>query len=185
MKLELCAVVLLFCLSQGFCEDKAAEGKTTTVNKNITIISTQPSADGATRVAKELLDECIVSLPKTGEVEPFVDAKVLYVHDVNGKKGNDTYINSFVGRVEIHYLMRQREMIIITSNSVPSQSPVFKEVTRTVPRCDTVFSASQEGDVFTGTTPRLYYFTKQEDAKKSARSRAEIWIKQHEPILCR
>jgi hypothetical protein len=180
MKTGCIAVVFLFCVSQGFCEDKAA-----TINKNVTVISAQTSADGASQVSKELLDECIVSLPKAADIEPFVDAKVLYVRDVNGKKDSNKYVNTFVAHVEIHYLMRQREMIIITSNSVPSQSPVIKEVTRMVPRCDTVYSAAQEGDVFAGTTPRTYYFTKQEDAAKSAQSRAATWIKQHEPILCR
>jgi hypothetical protein len=154
MKTGLAAVVFLFCVFQGFSEDKAADAKTTTVNKNVTIISAQTSADGASQVSKELLDECIVLLPKAAELEPFVDAKVLYVRDINGKKDNNKYVNTFVARVEIHYLMRQREMIIITSNAVPSQAPVIKEVTRTVPRCDTVYSAIQEGDVFSGTTPR-------------------------------
>jgi len=152
--------------------------------KNITIIQAEMSADGKTRIAREIVEECIVSLPDTAELEPAVEARSVYVRNVNGKDGDNRHVKTYTARVEIHYLVRQKELIIITSNSVPAQEPVLKEVERTVREVEVVTSDPNDGDIFAAISPRQYYFTTAQGAAENARQRARVWLKNHAGIIC-
>jgi hypothetical protein len=112
-------------------ETKSQDTKTL-VTKNVTIVSAEASADGKSQIGKEIVEECIVSLPQASELAPLVEAHSLYLKDINGKPGDNRYVKTYTAKVEINYLLRQKELIIITTNSVPASEPVIKEVSRTV-----------------------------------------------------
>jgi len=164
----------------------AAAGPTqkTVEEKNLTIISAEASADGRSAIAKEIIEECIVSLPAVADLEPLVEAKSKYLRHINGKENNNKYVKTYTAKVEIHYLIRQKEMIIITTNSVPAQKPVIKEIERMVRKVETVISDPQEGDLFADRSPREYYFTSGQKAAQNAKARAEVWLKQHRGVVC-
>jgi hypothetical protein len=113
-----------------------------------------------------------------------VEAQSLYLKHINGKEGDNRHVKTYTATVEIHYLVRQKELIIITMNTVPAKEPVLKEVSRTVRMSETISSDSGEGDLFADRSPRRYYFTSAEGAAENARARAGVWLKQHAGVVC-
>jgi hypothetical protein len=156
----------------------------TVQEKNVTVISAETSADGKSTIAKEVVDECIVSLPRADELEPMTTAQPVFVKNANGKEGDNRHVKAYTATCEIHYLVRQKELIIITTNSVTAQVPVIKEVTRTVRSSEKIASDSNEGDVFEDLTPRRYYFSTAKGAAENARARARVWLKNHASVVC-
>ena len=156
----------------------------TNEEKNVTIITTQSSADGKSQIAKELLEECIVKLPNVKSLEALIETESKFLRDINGKKNDNRHLKVFSATISINYLVRQKEMIIITTNSVTGQEPVVKEVERTVPKSVTIQSDPDEGDLYASGQSRDYYFSTPEKAEENAKKRARIWIKQHETQVC-
>jgi hypothetical protein len=155
-----------------------------TENKNITIIAAESKADGKSEVRKELVEECIVSLPKPQGLVATTKAHTKYLKDIDGKEGDDRYVKTYTASVEINYLVRQKELIIITTSSVTGQEPVIKEVERMVRKSETIVSDPEEGDLFAGSSPRRYYFSDPGKAEQDARDRAAAWLKQHADVVC-
>jgi hypothetical protein len=158
-------------------------GKAVT-EKNVTVISAETSADGTSKIAKEIVEEFIVSLPSADELEPLVATKSQYLKHVNGKEEDNRHVKTYTAQVEIHYLVRQKELIIITTNSVQAQEPVIKEVERTIRKSETVVSDPNEGDLFANRSPREYFFTTAKGAAENARQRAQVWLKNHAHVVC-
>jgi hypothetical protein len=135
-------------------------------------------------VRKELVEECIVSLPAAGELVATTKAQTRYLKDIDGKEGDDRYVKTYAASVTINYLVRQKELIIITTSSIAGQEPVIKEVERMVRKSETIVSDPEEGDLFAGNSPRRYYFSSPEKAEQDARERAGAWLKQHKHVVC-
>jgi predicted outer membrane protein len=165
-------------------QEAAKQAENESGSKNVTIISTQSSADGKSNVSKEVVEECIVSLPRASELDALTEARSVYLKQINGKDDDNRYVKVYSATIEVNYLVRQKELIIITTNSVTGQEPVIKEVERTVPGKQIITSDSENGDLFAGHSPRKYYFSSAEAATRDARKRAEIWIKQNRSIVC-
>ncbi|MBD3391865.1 MAG: hypothetical protein GF418_07395 [Chitinivibrionales bacterium] len=153
-------------------------------NKNVTIISAQSSADGKSQIAKEIVEECIVSLPSPAKLEAVTEAKTEYLRHINGKEDDNRHMKTYRATVEIHYLVRQKELIIITTSSVTGQEPVLKEVERMVRESATIRSDPNEGDVFANRSPREYFFSSPEKAAASAKKRAHVWLNNHTHAVC-
>ncbi len=152
--------------------------------KNITIISAQTSADGKSTIAREVVEECILSLPAAGELEALTNAKTEYLRKLNGDPSQNQHMKVYAASVTINYLVRQKTLIIVTTNSVTAQEPVVKEVEKTVQKSQVIESDPNEGDVFSDISPRTYYFSTAEAAARNAKERARIWLKQHQQVLC-
>ena len=180
---KMCSImtlVMLFLLFSGYlyADDSKKE------NKDITIISAQSTSDGKSEVSKELLEECVFSLPDAHTLEAVVTSESKYLHNVNGDAGKSGYFKVFLATVEINYLIYQKELIIITTSSIKGQKPVMKEVDKKIRQSKSFTSDAHNGDLFAGKGRREYYFSTEKSAVEDVMKRVKSWLKQQENTLC-
>ena len=162
----------------------AAEPAATKTEKNVTFISAETSADGGSEIAREKMMDCIVSLPNPERLQAQVSSQSVFVQGVNGEAGRNEWIKSYIARLDISYLTREKELIIVTTRNINGQPPVLREIDKTLRHTQTFISNSTEGEVFAGRSDRQYYFTKAESAVKDVRERAKVWVSQQEAVVC-
>lgn len=162
---------------------RAAEAKAG--DQNITLIQARTSADGQSEVRKELLEECIVALPDPKGLEAEVTASSLYLKGINGNAAQDGWTQTYTAALEINYMLRQKELIIVTTRSVQGQEPVMKVVDRNIRQTMQFVSNPADGDIFAGHSSRQHHFSTAEAAAQDAIKRAAIWVKQQSAVVCR
>jgi hypothetical protein len=153
-------------------------------HKNVTVISAHSAADGESTITRETVEECIVSLPAADELEALTSAESQYIRKLNGDPDKNQHMKVYRATVTVHYLERQKELVIITTNAIPAQKPVVKEVEKTVRRSAVIESDPAEGDIFSAMSPRTWYFSSAEAAAQNAKERAAVWLAQHRHALC-
>jgi hypothetical protein len=178
------AASLLFALALTPLGTMAAETATTKTEKTVTFVNAETSADGGSEIAREKLMDCIVSLPNPDRLQAQVSSQSVYVQGVNGEAGRNEWIKSYIARLDVSYLTREKELIIVTTRNINGQPPVLREVDKTLKHTQTFISNSTEGEVFAGRSDRQYYFTKAESAIRDVRERAKVWISQQEAVVC-
>jgi hypothetical protein len=161
-----------------------AESAATKTEKNVTFISSSSSADGSSEIAHEKLTDCIVALPNPEKLEAQVSSQSIFVQGVNGDVNRNEWIKSYIARLDVSYLTREKELIIVTTRNVNGQAPVLREVDKTLRHTQTFISNSTEGEVFAGRSDRQYYFTNRENAVRDVRERARVWISQQQAVVC-
>ncbi|MCD6024521.1 MAG: hypothetical protein K0Q91_1437 [Fibrobacteria bacterium] len=162
----------------------AAEPATNKTEKTVTFVKAETSADGGSEIAREKLMDCIVSLPNPERLQAQVTSQSVFVQGVNGEAGRNEWIKSYIARLDVSYLTREKELIIVTTRNINGQPPVLREVEKTLKHTQTFISNSTEGEVFAGRSDRQYYFTKAESAIRDVRERAKVWISQQEAVVC-
>jgi hypothetical protein len=167
----------------GAAHAGSADATTRTENKNITVVKAETTADGSSSIAREKIQDCILALPDPERVEALVSSEAVYVQGINGEKRND-WIKSYSARLDVTYLTREKDLVIVTTRSVQGQPPVFREVEKTLRHTETFVSTPAEGDTFGGRSDRRYYFTTAEGAVKDVKARARVWIGQQAPAVC-
>jgi hypothetical protein len=153
-------------------------------DKNITLISAQSTADGKSKVWKELLEECIVSLPKVAALEAEVSSQTHFLKEINGKKGKNEHMKTYSASIEINYMIYQKRLMIITTSSVQGQEPVIKEVEGKIKKSKKFVSNSGDGDLHAGQSKRKHYFSSAEKAVADVKARAGVWLKQQSAVVC-
>lgn len=171
-------ILFLIISGQIFGDDAKTE------NKDITIISAKSTSDGTSEVKKELLEECIFSLPEAQTLEAVVTSKSKYLHNVNGDGSKNDYYKVFSATVEVNYLIYQKELIIITTRSIKGQKPVMKEVDKKIRQSKSFVSDAHNGDMFAGKGKREYYFSTEKKAVEDVMRMVKSWLKQQKNILC-
>jgi hypothetical protein len=161
-----------------------AETAATKTEKTVTFISAESSADGASEIAHEKLMDCIVSLPNPDKLDAQISSQAVFVQGVNGEAGRNEWIKSYIARLDVSYLTREKELIIVTTRNINGQAPVLREVDKTLKHTQTFISNSTEGEVFAGRSDRQYYFTKAESAIRDVKERARVWISQQQAVVC-
>jgi hypothetical protein len=157
---------------------------TKTENKNVTFVAATATSDGSSDISREKIEDCILSLPDPMKLEAQVSSQSVFVQGVNGVVGKNEWIKSYTARLDITYMTREKDLIIVTTRSVQGQPPVFREVDKTLRHTQTFTSNSTEGDVFAGRSNRQYYFTTAESASRDVKDRARVWISQQAPAVC-
>ena len=155
-----------------------------TENKNVTVIEGQSSADGSSEVHREIIEDCIRSLPRADRLQPQITSQPVYLQEINGEAGHNGWVKSYTARLDVNYLSSEKEMIVITTRSVQAQPPVIKNVSKILQHTETFTSDPSEGGTFAGRSNRQYYFTTREDAIKDVQARAAVWIEQQKAVLC-
>ncbi len=153
-------------------------------DKKITHIIAKTSADGKSNVSKEILDECIKSLPSVNSLEATTRSTSKFLKGINGDKNKNAHTKVYLAHLEISYMLYQKELVIITTNSVSGQKPVLKEYERNLKRVKLFTSDQSHGDLFAGRSKRQYYFSTPELAIKDAKERARVWLKQQQGGIC-
>lgn len=155
-----------------------------TQNKNITVVSASSSSDGSSEISREKVEDCILSLPDPQKLEAQISSQSLFAQGINGVTGRNEWIKSYTARLDITYMTREKDLIIVTTRSVQGQPPVFREVEKTLRHTQTFTSNSAEGDTYAGRSNRQYYFTSAEAASRDVKERARVWISQQAPAVC-
>jgi hypothetical protein len=158
--------------------------RTSTQNKNITVVSASASSDGSSEITREKVQDCIISLPDPDKIEAQVSSASVFVHGVGGVAGRNEWVKSYSARLDVTYLTREKDLIIVTTRSIQGQPPVFREVEKLLRHTETFLSNSTEGDTYGGRSNRQYYFTTREAAINDVKSRARVWISQQVPAVC-
>ena len=162
----------------------AEEGAPKNVNKKVTVIAAQTSADGSSEVTREVTRDCILSLPNPDILEPMVTSEAIYLRSINGDSGRNEWAKSYTAKLDVNYLTDEKELLIITTRAVESRAPVIKEVEKKLRHARSFVSDPSEGGTAAGRSHRQYYFTSREEAVKDVRARARIWIQQQKAVLC-
>jgi hypothetical protein len=152
--------------------------------KNVTFIEAQTSADGGTDVRREVVTDCILSLPNADELEPQISSQAIYLREVNGEANRNEWAKAYTAKLDVNYLTLEKEMLIITTRSIESHPPVIKDVEKKLRHTESFTSDPSEGGTAAGRSHREYYFTTREDAVMEVRARARVWIQQQKAVLC-
>lgn len=172
-------IMFLLCLVfTGWTEEDVKD-------KNITVISGTSTADGASTIHKELLEECIVSLPQASTLEAQVSAKSLFLKGINGDVNKNEFVNTYSAYIDINYILYQKVLIIITTNSIQQSEPKTQIVEKRIKQSKRFVADPSQGDIFAGKSMREYYFSTAQGAVANARKRAAIWLKQQSAVICR
>lgn len=153
-------------------------------DRTITVVTAEASADGATEIARERVMDCILELPDPRELEALVTSEALFVRGLNGEKSRNEWIKSYSARLDINYLTRERDLLIVTTRSVHGRDPLIREVDKTLRHTESFVSNPAEGNAFAGRSNRQYYFTTPEAAIRDARERARVWVQQQSTTVC-
>jgi hypothetical protein len=160
-------------------------GESSTLNKNITVISGHATADGRSEVREQILDECIVALPKAEDCEAVVSSESKYLKEINGSAERNEFAKVYSAVIDINYMLYQKVLFIVTTNSVPATEPNMKVMEKNIRQTKRFESNGANGDSFAGRSRREYYFSSSEAAVSDARKQAQIWLKQQSAVICK
>lgn len=155
-----------------------------TENKNVTIIHGESTADGKSQVTERLLEECIAAVPNPSSLEPIVSSESQYLKEINGDPAKNDFVKTYSASLELNYTVKQKVLIVVTTNSVQGQEPVMKVMDKTLKRSKKFVSNSADGDLYAGRSRRKYYFSTPEGASADVKKRAAAWIKQQSAVIC-
>ena len=161
-----------------------AQPATNKTEKTVTYISAETSADGGTEIAREKLLDCIQSLPNPERLQAQVSSLPVYMRGINGDEGRNEWVKSYTARMDITYLTKEKELIIVTTRAVNSQPPVMREVEKVIRHTENFVSSPSDGELYAGNSDRQYHFTTAKAAVKDVRERARVWISQQEATVC-
>ncbi len=154
-------------------------------NKNITIISAHSTADGKTTIGKELLEECIESLPAASDLYASVEAQTKFVREINGEPNKNDFVKLYTASIEINYMLYQKIMMIMSTSSIQAQKPDTEIVEKRVMQSIRFESNSANGDSYANRSRREYYFSTQEAAVEDVKKQAVAWLKQQAAVVCK
>jgi hypothetical protein len=169
----------------GLCGFGSLSAEKVTENKNVTIIHGESTADGKSQVAERLLEECIATLPNVATLDPIVSSASEYLKEINGDPSKNDFVKTYTASLEINYVVQQKVLIVVTTNSVQGQEPVMKVMDKTLQRSKKFVSNSADGDLYAGRSRRKYYFSTPEGASADVKKRASAWIKQQSAVICK
>ncbi|MGD9200930.1 MAG: hypothetical protein PVI26_05165 [Chitinispirillia bacterium] len=154
-------------------------------NKNVTVITGTSTADGKSTVSKEILEECIESLPDASTLEAQITSKSEYLKGINGDINKNEFVITYTADIEINYMLYQKVLLIITTNSIQGKEPLTQIIEKRQKMSKHFASNSSQGDIYAGKSNRKYYFSTEEGAKKDVLKRAAIWLKQQSAVICK
>ena len=176
--------LLIGVVGTALAAEKAPSAGTTT-EKNVTILSATTSADGSTAIHTELLEECIESLPDPATLSPVVHAGSEHMQEINGEAGRNAFVKTWSAELEIAYMVRQKAMIVVSTNSIKGSEPTTQVVDKRIPRTKRFVSDPANGDSFANRSSRTYFFSTAEKAGEDVARQAASWIRLQSPITCK
>ncbi len=154
-------------------------------SKDVTIIHGTSTADGKSEIGERILEECITTLPSESQLEPVVSSSSQYLKEINGDPQKNDFVKTYSATLEINYIIYQKVLIVVTTNSVKGQEPVMKVMEKNLTQTKRFESNSADGDLYAGRSRRAYYFSTPEGASADVKKRAAAWLKQQASVLCK
>jgi hypothetical protein len=118
-------------------------------------------------------------------LEPVVNSSSQYLKEINGDPSKNDFVKTYSAALEINYILYQKVLIVVTTNSVKGQEPVMKVMEKSLTQTKRFESNSSDGDLYAGRSHRAYYFSTPEGASADAKKRAAAWIKQQASVMCK
>ncbi len=160
-------------------------GADETERKITTLVAGGTLADGRSQIQKQVIEECVLTLPNEGDLEPIVDVKSKYMRSINGDDAANGSVRTFNATVSVPYLVRQKQLVIVTTSSVEKSEPVLEEVVGRFDRSIEFRSNPENGDQYAGRElVHEYYFSNEQSAVDDAMRRAKAWLKQKRTVMC-
>jgi hypothetical protein len=154
-------------------------------SKDVTIIHGTSTADGKSEIGERILEECITTLPSENQLEPVVNSSSQYLKEINGDPQKNDFVKTYSATLEINYIIYQKVLIVVTTNSVKGQEPVMKVMEKNLTQTKRFESNSADGDLYAGRSHRAYYFSTPDGASADVKKRAAAWLKQQASVLCK
>jgi hypothetical protein len=182
MKIEILVTMLISLFAgTGFTQDSV---RPSTENKNVTIIHATSTADGKSDVSERILEECIISLPKAGDLDPVIGSNSEYLKEINGDPSKNEFVKTYSATLDINYMLYQKVLVIVATSSVQGQEPVMKVMEKNLKQSKHFESNPANGDLFAGRSHRQYYFSTQNAAKDEVVKQATAWMRQQSAVVC-
>lgn len=140
---------------------------------------------GASKIETQVIEECIQSLPQLSDLEAVVDAKSVYMKNINGDLKANHSVRTFNASVVVPYTVRRKVLLVVTTASIEGSEPTIQEVEGRFDESVAFRSNPENGDQFSGRELVLdYYFSKRELAAEDALRRASAWLKLQSSVMC-
>jgi hypothetical protein len=160
----------------GFAEEK---------ERSIHTVVGAGSVDGSSQIQKEVIEECIMRVPSLDQLRPVADSTSRFLKAINGDLDHNASVRTWSARIELTYVVHQKTLVVVTTNSVESTDPVFREVGGRFDRSILFESNPENGDMFHGRgLAKEYFFSSEEKAVADATRRARAWLEQKSAVLC-
>jgi hypothetical protein len=151
-----------------------------------TIIDAGTSADGTSQIQKEVVEECIMKLPTLDDLQPITDATSKFLKAINGDKDRNESTRTYSAVIELTYVVYEKTLLVVTTNSVERSEPVFREVDGRFDQTARFESNSENGDMFHGRDlAKEYFFSTEQGAIDDAKRRAKAWLEQKRTVMCK
>ncbi len=151
----------------------------------MTLINAGAAADGKSQIQTEVIEECVQSLPNASDLAPVVDAQSKFMKSIGGDSEANASVRTYNAVVDVHYVVRQKRLVIITTSSLDASEPVIKEVVGRFDRSIQFSSNPENGDRYAGRDLVLeYYFSTEQGAVEDAMRRARAWLGQKRSVMC-
>ena len=153
--------------------------------KTVTLVDAGGIANSGSNIKSQVIEECILTLPKASDLAPVVDAKSKHMKGIDGDKAANASVRAYSAVVDVPYMVKQKQVVIVTTSSVEGMEPLVKEVDGRFDRTVRFESNSANGDRFFGRElAKEYYFSTKQGAIDDAMMRAKAWLKQNKTVMC-
>jgi len=143
------------------------------------------SVDGTSQIQKEVVEECIMQVPTLDQLRPVADSTSRFLKAINGDLDHNASVRTYSAQIELTYVVYQKTLVVVTTNSVERTDPVFREVGGRFDRTIRFESDPENGDMFAGRDlAKEYFFSSEEKAIADATRRAQAWLEQKSAVLC-
>jgi len=160
-------------------------------DKTITIIKVKANTkdNGKITIYKEILDECITNIPEIDNIQADYISETKFVKGINYDHNEDKllikdFVKIYTATVEVNYMLRQTQVLIVSTKSIKGNPPEFKKMYKKQKRTKRFKSRHQNGNTYGGRSKRFYFHNKYEDAQKDARRQAKIWLSSQKAVMC-
>ena len=153
--------------------------------KITTVVAGGTLADGSSQIEKQVIEECVASLPEESDLEAVVDAQSKYLRSINGDPGANGSVRTYNATVTVPFVVRQKQLVIVATSTVEKSEPELQQVDGRFDRHVSFASNPENGDSFAGADlVKEYYFANQAGAVEDAMRRARAWLKQKRTVMC-
>ena len=86
------------------------------------------------------------------------DSTSRFLKNINGNPEDNRSVRTYSAVVEVPYVIRQKTLVVVTTNSVERSEPVFREVNGRFDRSIRFASNPENGDMYAGRELVKEYF---------------------------
>jgi hypothetical protein len=150
-----------------------------------TIVGVSSNADGSSQIKSEVIAECIQYLPDVADLQPVVDTRPMFLKAIGGDVDRNESVRTYSASIELTYVIKRKQIVIVTTNSVERSEPVIQEVEGRFDESMRFESDSNNGDQYYGRDiTKYFYFSNEQSAVDDAMRRATAWLRQKQAVMC-